>query len=366
MVASPDESRHGLALGLTMDARMIKLLPLAAVLLTACSEDEVRTYRVASEESGATEAVSSTDRGTPQARSVRWHAPENWTEEPAGQFQLAAYELGSGLRATVSMLPGEAGGVAANVNRWRGQVGLEPIAESQISGTTVQGFQGEGDLRLYELLGTSGDSSASGILAGILRLPGETWFFKLSGPVALLAEKRPEFVRFLGGLETKAGNGGDHSEPAAGKADEPQKPKINFEIPDGWNKGEESAMRVASFRASGEDGYEADIAVVPLPGDAGSVLDNINRWRAQLQLEPLDNENDPAIGTLVDGPAGTYLLSHMKSAEPIFDEKFHGAISAAILKGGKYTWFLKISGEARVVEANQTRFEAFVRSARFP
>ncbi|MEP4077709.1 hypothetical protein [Haloferula sp.] len=333
-----------------------------ALLLGACSEEEIRTYRVASEESESPVVAPSADGGASQDLSVVWHAQEGWAEEPAGQFQLAVYGLGPDLRVTVSMLPGEAGGVAANVNRWRGQVALDPLVASEITGAEVPGFEGEGELKLHELLGESG----SGILAGILRLSGETWFFKMSGPVDELTDHRSSFLTFLASIETKEGSGfGDQGPPAA-KSEEPKKPKIDFEVPEGWTVGEESPMRVASFRAAGEDGFQADIAVVPLPGDSGSILDNINRWRAQLQLEELEDENDPAVGKAVDGPVGTYFLTHMKSEETIVEDEFQGAISAAIIKGDKYTWFLRMSGEARVVEANRSNFESFVESVRFP
>lgn len=347
-----------------MGARIIKLLPLAAALLVGCSEEEIRTYRVASEASDSVEVGAKTPdaKATPRELSVHWHAPDGWTEEPVGQFQLASYSIGSELKASVSMLPGDAGGTAANINRWRGQVGLDPLIASEISGEAVPGFQGEGELSLFELLGKSGN----GILAGILRLSGETWFFKMSGPIDELSEQRPAFEGFLGALETKVGTGFGDQGPPAEKAADPQKPKVNFDLPDGWTVGEESPMRVASFRAAGEDGFEADIAVVPLPGETGSILDNINRWRAQLQLEALKNEDDPAVGKMVDGSPGKYLLTHMKSTKPIVEGEFHGAISAAIVKGDKYTWFVRMSGEARVVEANHSRFEAFVESLRFP
>jgi hypothetical protein len=362
MVARADKLVHGPAFGMAMDARMIKFLPLA-VLLASCSEEEVRTYQVASEEVRSSKVDTPAVPKAPGEQSVVWQVPDGWTEVAPGQFQLAAYQLGAGLSATVSMLPGDAGGVAANVNRWRGQVGLDPLGASEIKGEEVAGYKGVGDLKYYELLGKPGSDPASGILAGILRLSNETWFFKLAGPVSGLSETRQVFMGFLEALETKAGAG---PAPAEKKAEEPQKPKIDFKVPEGWTVGPEGQMRVATFRAAGEDGYEADISVVPLPGDAGSVMDNVNRWRAQLQLEPLTDENDPAVGSIIEGAPGKILITHMKSSVPLFDEKFHGAISAAIVPGSKYTWFLKMSGEARVVEANRSRFEEFVKSVRFP
>ena len=59
--------------------------------------------------------------------------PSGWAEnpDPAGG-RIFEFKVGEGARtalATISILGGPAGGPAANINRWRGQVGLEPLDE---------------------------------------------------------------------------------------------------------------------------------------------------------------------------------------------------------------------------------------------
>ena len=124
-------------------------------------------------------------------------------------------------------------------------------------------------------------------------------------------------------------------------------------------------MRVASFAITGEDGATADVSVIPLPGDSGTVLENVNRWRGQIQLPPLASDDDPALGTKKNGTAGEFFITHMTSTEAVADGK-KAAISTAILKAGGITWFFKITGEASLVEANREKFEAFALSATFP
>src|ERR1041384_7304194 len=53
-------------------------------------------------------------------------------------------------------------------------------------------------------------------------------------------------------------------------------------LPAGWTATPPGEMRIASYRVSGKDGKTADVAVVPLPGMAGSDLANVNRWRGQV------------------------------------------------------------------------------------
>ena len=46
-------------------------------------------------------------------------------------------------------------------------------------------------------------------------------------------------------------------------------------------------MRVASFKIQGQNGKQADVSVIPLPGLAGSDEANVNRWRGQVGLPPV-------------------------------------------------------------------------------
>ncbi len=41
-------------------------------------------------------------------------------------------------------------------------------------------------------------------------------------------------------------------------------------------------MRAASFRVRGAENKTADVSVIPLPGQAGRDVDNVNRWRGQV------------------------------------------------------------------------------------
>ena len=95
-------------------------------VLVSCKDDEIRTYRVATDSTVETPALPAVEKPEPEtpAQSVVWQAPEDWKEEKAGQFLTAAYALPGGGRVTVSKLAGDGGGLAANLNRWRGQVGL--------------------------------------------------------------------------------------------------------------------------------------------------------------------------------------------------------------------------------------------------
>jgi hypothetical protein len=329
----------------------LSLAPLFFCLaICSCKKEEIRTYRVAAEPEAAAPPKEET--------SVTWRALPDWKREEASQFLTAAYSVPDLGRLTVSKLGGDGGGLAENVNRWRAQVDMKPLPDEKVAGQPMTVTGSSREMLLFNLNPDEAPAEAEGIFAAVLPLGTETWYFKLTGPSTKLREKGGEvFMAFLGGVRIA---GEDAPPPAPTSA-----PKIQITAPDGWEASEGSSMRVASYAVKAEDGATADVSVIPLPGDSGSVLENVNRWRGQVQLPPLASADDPALGTEMDGTAGKFFVTHMVSVEPLEDGK-KAAISTAILKAEGTTWFFKITGDAALVEANREKFETFARSATFP
>lgn len=313
------------------------------ILLSCKAKKEIPTFRIADPNEAAT---TPTIEKINQQRPLRWLAPETWEEQAPGQFQTALYRIAPNVTASVSQFPGDAGGMVANVNRWREQVGL--TASNEIGGDTIALEDGKSHARWFELKGV--DRS---ILAAIIPVDSETWFFKLDCSTVALETARPGFMDLLKSIEI-------------GSSAATTMPTIELQMPDGWVKQDGGNLRFASYSipASSPDGIEGDVSVIPLPGDGGTNLANVNLWRAQLRLVPLEKEDDPALGETSSHPDGTMTLIHMTSAEPLFSSDRSGAISAAILRTGKVAWFFKLAGEANMVSAQRAKFVDFVRSAK--
>jgi len=343
--------------------KFVLLAPLSLFVLSSCKDDKIHTYRVANDAAAESPAPPDVDsmRAEPEIATlaVGWKVPEDWKQEKAGQFATAAYALPEGGRVTVSKLAGDGGGLAANLNRWRGQVGLKPVADKDVSGQPLKIADSDEVMQLFNLTSVDSAADAEGILAGILPLKTETWYFKFSGSVGVLRKSEAVFAEFLRSVRIAGSRKSASASAPSGLK------KVKVTPPDGWTPSEGSSMRAASFSIAGPDGTTADVSVVPIPGDSGSVLDNVNRWRSQLQLAPLASADDPALGNKDESPAGELFVSHMTSSEPILNGK-KAAMGTAILKRPGMTWFFKITGEATLVEANLGQFDAFVRSATFP
>ena len=67
------------------------------------------------------------------AELFEYEVPEGWEQLPPTQFRIVNLRLGAEPPAeiTLVMLMGDGGGVRANVDRWRRQVGLAPMSDEE-------------------------------------------------------------------------------------------------------------------------------------------------------------------------------------------------------------------------------------------
>jgi hypothetical protein len=95
-------------------------------------------------------------------------------------------------------LPGMAGSDLANVNRWRGQVGLAELDEDALAKAAEPVPMAGSQAKLFDMAGqNAGSGEKTRILAAIFRQQDMAWFFKMTGDDALVASQKPAFVEFL-------------------------------------------------------------------------------------------------------------------------------------------------------------------------
>ncbi len=130
-----------------------------------------------------------------------WSIPANWREVPPTQMLLAKFAISGADGAadvTVSSFPGDVGGPLANINRWRGMVGLEPVgAEGLDKAFTSLDVMG-GKAMLVDVNGKSPKSGKDTRLVGVIwPRNGETWFYKLMGDSAAAGREKEAFLKFV-------------------------------------------------------------------------------------------------------------------------------------------------------------------------
>jgi len=88
--------------------------------------------------------------------------------------------------------PGDGGNDVDNINRWRQQIGLPAVGAEVLKSMIAP-------VRAADVQIDSVDMSSANarVLAGWTRHGGHAWFFKMSGPPALVEQEKPKFVAFL-------------------------------------------------------------------------------------------------------------------------------------------------------------------------
>jgi hypothetical protein len=153
---------------------------------------------------------------------------------------------------------------------------------------------------------------------------------------------------------------GGGADPHGGAAAAPA--KLPWVVPDGWTAKASSGMRIASYEVKAADGRSVDISVVPLGGQSGSLLDNVNRWRNELKLAPI---TEASLDTEVKGvPIGTTTgkLVNLVSEAANLEGKFKERTLAAMLDLEGTTIFFKLRGEDQLALENEPKFRAWLQS----
>jgi hypothetical protein len=188
---------------------------LAAVALggVGCTRERVSHYRVPKEAPVAGSPAMPAAVGKPPPGmagdvppppevegGLTWTLPKGWTERRTGGMRYATLTppVQGRIDGSVVVLPGPAGGELANVNRWRGQIGLGPLDEGALARARATVQARFGQVRVYDF--TSEGQAKSRLLAGLAERDGNTWFVKLTGDEAAVQAARADFLALLGSL----------------------------------------------------------------------------------------------------------------------------------------------------------------------
>jgi hypothetical protein len=211
-------------------ARILTLVAAVAALTAGCPDEEVTHSRVAKEPppdvtaplAPAPTAMPSAPAGplTPPAHpmagdvplppkpmggeGLSWTLPKGWTQSLSGGIRYATLKPAGGgsLDASVVVLPGEAGGELANVNRWRSQIGLAQLDAAALPSARKVLNTKVGPLSLYDF--SSEGAQKTRLVAGLAVVNGSSWFFKMTGEAGAVGASLPGFTQLVESLQPAA------------------------------------------------------------------------------------------------------------------------------------------------------------------
>jgi hypothetical protein len=273
------------------------------------------------------QSVRFTKKGDPP---ITYTVPQGWQRGQGDALRFATFRFGSKekpLEVSITPLGREAGSLLDNVNRWRKQLELKPIDEAELSKEIRE-------INVDEIKVTMVDLTGMMAVKGPMNAP----FAKGHPPI----RDREQPVR-----EREPGR----NEPAATLP-------LTYRTPPGWKEQQaRDGISLAAFQVGDGDRK----AVVTISAAGGSLSANVNRWRAQVGLEPVseDQIRKDLRPMNVDGLPGNYAdLSGPESAGG-------SRILAVMVPRSDMTWFFKMRGPADLVGREKAAFEAFMGSVRF-
>lgn len=341
--------------------------------------------------------------------ALAYEAPEGWEELPVSQFRDVNLRPAGNpeVECFVTVLPGDAGGLLANLNRWRAQMGAGPISEAEAADLPRKPLAGVDGVYMEvegAYGGMSGQDARPDYLMAALAAQREDWsyFVKMTGPKAVVQAEIENLDAFCASLKvtgtqapaqaaapaesglppghppvpdaTAGGDGlppghppvpsslesaGAPVVPPAGGAD-----NFAWDLPEGWERGPERSMRLATLYAGPDHAIECRMFVLDNMG--GGLEDNVNRWRQQMSQPPLSAGEIAELPRMeVLGRSSTLLdiegeFTDMQGA-PVPGQRMLGLICP--LDNGQGL-FIKLTGPAESVAAERDAFLALCASLR--
>jgi len=344
---------------------------LAALLgiLAGCQKDQIAVYEVphvdphaGHNHDMASQGTAASPHGAASMETPAWTLPEGWLGAGASDMLAGRIHIPgpAGMAAKVAVMPFKRMNELDFLNVLRASMQMEPVGPDALPGMVESVQIGDTQGQLFDITKDAAESSMpndSHVVVAMLPRGDTSWFFKLGGDAALVEANRDKFVTFLKSVTFQAASLPETTSTApASSPDLPQ-----WTVPDHWQQVAATTMLLAKFQLSGNEGATAEVTVSSFPGDVGGLLANINRWRGQVGLGPITDQDLAKTVTPLDTPEGPASVVDVTGPGAEGDEtRLVGVIHPY---AGK-TWFYKMMGDAGVAGAEKEAFLEFVKSVR--
>ncbi len=269
------------------------------------------------------------------ARSIRftdkgpeWSLPEGWEQQAGSSMRFATLRIpaeGEPLELTVIPLPTPGddfeASLLSNVNRWREQLQLPPVSRDELPDHVEK--------------------------IDLVEMPA--WLVNYEGRLSKKGAM---------GAAPFAGRRSSRREAAPPGRNSPNSLPFTCSVPEGWRAVQENAMQIAAYEV-GDGDQQAEISVSVAGGELAA---NINRWREQVHLPPLEAAELKSSLRSIDVDGHTGVIAEFAGPE---SDSRRESLLGVIVTVGRQQWFIKLRGDSQVVAREKVHFEEFVRSIRF-
>ena len=169
-------------------------------MLSCDSSNHIRTYHlpknITKNEPQKNKIIESRSSG------FTWEKPDSWIPSQGSSMRIASFDVpfSTGMGdLSVMELGGEGGGLVANVNRWRGQIGLEPLEENEIRAQAQPGESDVGPYQIFQLINDSNSDTA--MLTAILPMNNSTLYIKLTASIDGIMDLEKDFKTFCSSIK---------------------------------------------------------------------------------------------------------------------------------------------------------------------
>jgi hypothetical protein len=274
-----------------------------------------------------------------------WTLPETWRAGDERPMRFATLYTGPGEDAAelaISSLP-SGQPLAANVNRWRNQLGLAPLSEQKVLDALIEITGEKTRFLVFDAKGPKYDTGMGGMGA------------------PPFAQGAPAANPSSGQTMEDFHSGVADAMPPKTEEELPLPDSFQFDQPQGWESGKRSSIVFGRWTKA-FDGEAAELTLMNIrPTDESWQL-NLQAWSSQVGVTEPVRAEEITTGIKIDGTDGKFVRIDGEKPESDGKTVAQSVIIAMFKDHEGEGWVVKLAGKRSAVDLARPEFDKFLES----